>query len=576
MKRLTARQWLWLAVCFVLAGGACIPGTVGAAEEGSPGLLFPALPIPDLPFTLPNPERIVEFPDPSMKAWVLNQLRLSGDTVRQSDIDAYCARFSEGVRLNVYNSVGMDKIRSVEGIQAFKNCNVISLQIISQPLEDVAPLAALTTLQTLTLHDNNIEDLRPLGALKELTVLEIAGNRVRSLSGLESLTKLSFLKLTDNEISDLSPLRNLSSLRTVELHKNKIENLDELSSLVGLQSLLIEDNLISDLTPIASLRNLRILSLGRNRIKDIDALQHLTNLFYVNLSGNWISSIAPLQNLPLTSAHLGNNRIDVTKVENLSVILQWISEGITYNVVGQDLNKEYPYDDGAGSEESSGPDAGAPDPEAPGTGGPGTSETGAPGAGGPDTSDSGTPGSTGPSVPLTNEGELVPIRGQHNFTDVAGHWAEEDIQWAYERGIVNGVREGMFLPDGTTTEEQFLKMLLISMRGLREEPVSTPWSQKYYDFAEVYGYPVHPEDRGRSITRRAVAELIAATQGERLVGDDAIQYLLDEGLSNGKTAPTVEGYKGDDFLTRAEAVRFIRNVLQNAKYKTPQPVVPGG
>jgi len=250
------------------------------------------------------------------------------------------------------------------------------------------------------------------------------------------------------------------------------------------------------------------------------------------------------------------------------VINRWLVRGSTVDVSDQNPGKPYPYEDEAAAP------GGDPDPAAEEDAGDADSAAGDAGSAAGDAGSAAGGSDAGEDAGDAEEWEDLPIiRGRHPFADIAGHWAEADIQWAYERGIVNGIGNGKFDPTGITTEEQFLKMLLIAMRGLNEEPVSTPWSRKYYEFALAYGYPVWPEQRSQPITRRAVAELIAATQGERLTGNDAIQYLLDKGLSSGKTSATIEGYFGDDYLTRAEAVRFIRNVITKAERKTPQRLV---
>ncbi len=44
--------------------------------------------------------------------------------------------------------------------------------------------------------------------------------------------------------------------------------------------------------------------------------------------------------------------------------------------------------------------------------------------------------------------------------------------------------------------------------------------------------------------------------------DDAIRYLLNMGYSSGKTAATVQGYAGQESLTRAEAVVFLQNLKE--------------
>lgn len=53
---------------------------------------------------------------------------------------------------------------------------------------------------------------------------------------------------------------------------------------------------------------------------------------------------------------------------------------------------------------------------------------------------------------------------QNIFTDVsAEHWAANNIQTAVEQGIVNGMGDGTFNPDGDVTYEQVIKMLVCAL-----------------------------------------------------------------------------------------------------------------
>ncbi len=76
----------------------------------------------------------------------------------------------------------------------------------------------------------------------------------------------------------------------------------------------------------------------------------------------------------------------------------------------------------------------------------------------------------------------------HDFTDVAGHWAEENIDFAYEIGMINGDGDGKFRPDDTITRAEFVKMLMASFFGMMtDEPISDDlatvdhWASKYYE-----------------------------------------------------------------------------------------------
>lgn len=152
------------------------------------------------------------------------------------------------------------------------------------------------------------------------------------------------------------------------------------------------------------------------------------------------------------------------------------------------------------------------------------------------------------------------------FADIAKHWAKATIEWAVGEGIANGYPDGTFKPDNQVTEEEFLKMFLASQGvPIPSAKQGERWSQPYYDYATDSGYNLASRDdasvRLKPIDRLAVAELIVSAQGLSYTGDDAIRYLLDNGYSKGKTAATVEGYAGEDSLTRAEAVQFIRNLI---------------
>lgn len=578
-----------------------------ALAEGPLPLL--PIPIPPIPIVIPDPDPEVDFPDSQLKSWAQREVNRYMQPIHQSDVDAYCEEFNRLGKTELILVTGNStKLRSLEGIQSFSKCNIQSINISNEEISDLTPLTALTTLTEIFAINNKIEEVRSLQHLEGLTTLVLRQNKIGSLVGLENLTNLNKLDVYSNEISNLAPIRNLTALESLNVTANNITDLEPIRGLTALKWLTVSSNPIrslepisgltelmnlemsnldlhsdtemkhisnltslsqlnigfnsiaditplrnltnlrvfdafqnhiKDLTPISELTNLDILGLANNRIKDITPLQNLTNLTILGASGNWISDLHPIQSIKFQRVVLNNNRIDETAMTNLPALLTWTRHGTEIYLSDQDLNKEYPFEEESPIGSDPGSSDGHVDP-APGAGEPGL-------------------------------GGVAPIvRGPHNFTDIAGHWAEADIQWAYERGMVNGVAEGIFQPTGTTTEEQFLKMLLIAMGALTEEPVSVPWSQKYYDFALDYRYPVHPEIRSQIMTRTQVAELIAATQGERLTGERAIQYLLDKGLSNGKTAATIEGYAGGDTLTRAEAVRFIRNVLNKAEHQIPQ------
>ncbi|MEI7027107.1 S-layer homology domain-containing protein [Paenibacillus sp. y28] len=68
------------------------------------------------------------------------------------------------------------------------------------------------------------------------------------------------------------------------------------------------------------------------------------------------------------------------------------------------------------------------------------------------------------------------------FTDVSGHWAEEQIRTAVKAGFVNGFEDGTFGPDEPVTREQFLGMAVRALQGPQASAASASDSW----FAPVY------------------------------------------------------------------------------------------
>lgn len=148
------------------------------------------------------------------------------------------------------------------------------------------------------------------------------------------------------------------------------------------------------------------------------------------------------------------------------------------------------------------------------------------------------------------------------FMDTGKHWANETLHWAKERGIASGYPDGSFKPNAEINEAEFISLLY---RAYGVDTSAGVWPEGAYAYASQMNYPLIGLDdkasRKAAITRTYVAEMIAWVDGKALHGTDAIQYLLDSGYSRGKEAATIQGYHGDDQLSRAEAVQFIKNLF---------------
>ncbi|MEK3726158.1 S-layer homology domain-containing protein [Paenibacillus sp. FSL H8-0034] len=168
------------------------------------------------------------------------------------------------------------------------------------------------------------------------------------------------------------------------------------------------------------------------------------------------------------------------------------------------------------------------------------------------------------------------------FKDVdATYWAADTIRWAVQQNMINGFEDGTFRPDHDVSEAEFAAMLFRAYGVKKETGKDTEgkhWAEPWYLYAKslngsLQGYP-DDKLRDKAMSRLAVAELITGADGYYYSGNDAIQYLLAKGYSTGKSGRSIEGYLGNDNLTRAEALQFIKNMRPLMKELKSRPTVP--
>jgi hypothetical protein len=147
------------------------------------------------------------------------------------------------------------------------------------------------------------------------------------------------------------------------------------------------------------------------------------------------------------------------------------------------------------------------------------------------------------------------------FKDIDNHWAKSTIEWGAAQNVVHGYPDGTFKPNNDVTDAEFLALLIRSYNPSNfTVKQGGLWSDSFYDFANTMNYPVS-SNRDAQIKRSDVAEIVASTQGQNLPDpNEAIKWLLVNGIAKGKTSQSVEGFQGNDLLTRAEAVQFIKNI----------------
>lgn len=186
----------------------------------------------------------------------------------------------------------------------------------------------------------------------------------------------------------------------------------------------------------------------------------------------------------------------------------------------------------------------------------------------------------------------TPVRVM-NFNDVKeSFWGYKYIKEAYEKGLVNGISEEEFNPDGKITREEFVAMLVrcvglsdknsdISFSDIKE----SDWYSDTVKTAYAYGIIKGREDgtfgAGESITRQDIAVmiknmadngLIPALSGEASEFKDA-DSVSDYALSSVKLVSAAGIFSGYEDLTfrpdnnaiRAEATAIILRIFNMAK-----------
>ena len=198
----------------------------------------------------------------------------------------------------------------------------------------------------------------------------------------------------------------------------------------------------------------------------------------------------------------------------------------------------------------------------------------------PPNSNSGTDTGTGGSS------SILSGNGGSRFTDIAGHWAKDDIEAMVALGVVSGVTETTFEPDRSVTRAEFATLIAkaLKLNGTTSEDFADVLSGEwYYTFVHtaasaglIAGYDGYfrPDD---PITREEMAVVLAkayALRGgavlsggiEKFADRDeiadwayaSVDTVTTAGLISGMTPTT---FVASSYTTRAQAVSVLRRLL---------------
>ncbi|WP_394846014.1 hypothetical protein LZC95_00945 [Pendulispora brunnea] len=178
---------------------------------------------------------------------------------------------------------------------------------------DLAPLATLRQLTSLTLAEQKLEDLRPLARLVNLETLRIYANDATTTTpwGACPILFPDTDKWGPHARIDIRPLAHLRRLTRLGLRTGIVRDLRPLGRLDKIRSLDLDClDFGGNLAPLANMPELAYLDLSRGSVRDLSPIPSFAasgSGFHILLGGSPIESLRPLallSALQLESAEL--------------------------------------------------------------------------------------------------------------------------------------------------------------------------------------------------------------------------------------------------------------------------------
>ncbi|MGZ7445082.1 CAP domain-containing protein [Paenibacillus sp. TH7-28] len=164
-------------------------------------------------------------------------------------------------------------------------------------------------------------------------------------------------------------------------------------------------------------------------------------------------------------------------------------------------------------------------------------------------------------------------------SDISGHSLQASLEWGLKGGIISPAKDGLLHPDETVSEAEFWTMLLktysVNIDAYRPAK-ATHWSDAAYAIAKSRNYPLagiaNAAARSNPVTRKQVAEIVAAADGVNTKGSNAIKYVLAKDYMQGVTELSIPGFEGARQLTRGQTLQILQHLRQTLGELRGRPV----
>ncbi|CAK0895963.1 unnamed protein product, partial [Prorocentrum cordatum] len=144
--------------------------------------------------------------------------------------------------------------------------HLLTLQIDSNEVTSLECMqeAELPWCQRLNLSSNKLEAVMPLAALTRLRFLNLSANAITSLEGFGGHPALEQLELQENQLTTLKGMGPMGSLKVLNLSGNQLTSLEGLST-PCLESLDVSSNQLASLEHVGGAPMLTALNLQGNQ-----------------------------------------------------------------------------------------------------------------------------------------------------------------------------------------------------------------------------------------------------------------------------------------------------------------------
>ena len=218
-------------------------------ESGAPSASIAALPTtPPSASPLPAPVK--------KKVWKCGDsptvVDFAGDTALEKEVRLKLAKpdgpISPAELANV-KSINLTKYGPVTDLNPCvmpKFTQLHDLFVGAGDVDDLSPIANLTTMISLRATDNKVKNLDALKKLVHMDRLDLSHTLVNDLSGLVTMTDLTELEIDGTEVTSIAPLAKLTKLQKVTMANTAVKDVSPLRAATGLKVLDVSGTPITD------------------------------------------------------------------------------------------------------------------------------------------------------------------------------------------------------------------------------------------------------------------------------------------------------------------------------------------